>query len=211
MKNNSVFIISLVVVFTIVVGGLLLPEGFERISTGIFNYLVASFGWFYLIATLSFVIFAVWLAISRYGKIRLGPDDSKPEYSYISWFAMLFSAGMGIGLVFWGVAEPLNHFINPLALEKGSAEAARFAIRKSFFHWGLHPWGTYSVLALSLAYFQFRKNKPGLISSIFIPLLGEKLVRGIVGQVIDILAIFATVAGVATSLGYDKYTVVFHL
>ncbi|WP_026478279.1 glycine betaine uptake BCCT transporter [Alkaliphilus transvaalensis] len=200
-QNNSVFLISLIVVFAIVIWGLFLPANFEQTANDLFNFLVGNFGWFYLISMFSFVAFAVWIALSKYGKIKLGEDDSKPEYSYISWFAMLFSAGMGIGLVFWGIAEPLNHFVAPLGMEGGTAEAASFAMKKSFFHWGLHPWANYSVLALALAYMQFRKGKPGLISSVFIPLLGEERVQGTIGKAIDILAIFATVAGVATSLG----------
>ncbi len=200
-KNNKVFYISLAVVFGIVAVAMLAPAEFEANAKGLFNFLVGNFGWFYFLSMFSFVVFSIWIAFSRYGKIKLGPDDSKPEYSLISWFAMLFSAGMGVGLVFWGVAEPLNHFVNPLGIEGGTAAAADFAIKKSFFHWGLHPWANYSVLALALAYMQFRKNKPGLISSIFIPLIGEERVNGPIGKLIDILAIFATVAGVATSLG----------
>jgi glycine betaine transporter len=202
MKNkNTVFYISLVVVFAIVLWGLVAPENFGSAANGLFSYLVGNFGWFYLISMFSFVIFSIWIAFSKYGSIKLGPDDSKPEYSYVSWFAMLFSAGMGIGLVFWGVAEPLNHFVAPLGMDGGTAAAADFAMKKSFFHWGLHPWANYCVLALALAYMQFRKNKPGLISSIFIPLIGEERVNGPIGHLIDILAVFATVAGVATSLG----------
>jgi len=196
-----VLIISLIVTLAIVAWGLLLPANFESAANFAFNYINTNFGWFYIITMFSFVVFAIWIAFSKYGKIKLGPDDSKPEYSLISWFAMLFSAGMGIGLVFWGVAEPLNHFVNPIDVASGSVAAADFAIRKSFFHWGLHPWANYCVLALALAYMQFRKGKAGLISSIFIPLLGEERVNGPIGKAIDILAVFATVAGVATSLG----------
>lgn len=199
--SNNVFIISLVVVFAIVLWGLILPANFEATANALFNFLVGNFGWFYLVSMFSFVAFSVWIAFSKYGKIRLGPDDSKPEYSFISWFAMLFSAGMGIGLVFWGIAEPLNHWLAPLGAEAGSAAAASFAMKKSFFHWGLHPWANYCILALALAYMQFRKGKPGLISSVFIPLIGEERAAGPIGKFIDILAIFATVAGVATSLG----------
>ncbi|MFZ5969511.1 MAG: glycine betaine uptake BCCT transporter [Bacillota bacterium] len=200
-KKNNVFMISLVVVALIVAWGLLAPANFESAANASFNFLVGNFGWFYLISMFSFVLFCIWIALSKYGHIKLGPDDSKPEYSYFSWFAMLFSAGMGIGLVFWGIAEPLNHYVAPLGMEGGTIAAADFAMKKSFFHWGLHPWANYSVLALALAYMQFRKNKPGLISSIFIPLLGEERVKGPIGQTVDILAVFATVAGVATSLG----------
>jgi glycine betaine transporter len=203
-KDRSVFIISLIVVFLITLWGLVIPDNFGKFANGLFKFFVTNFGWFYLLSMFAFVIFSVVIAFSKYGKIKLGPDDSKPEYSYLSWFAMLFSAGMGVGLVFWGVAEPLNHYMSPNPLEgvePGSFEAANFAIKTSFFHWGLHPWASYTVLALALAYFQFRKNTPGLISSVFTPLIGEKGVRGPIGKIIDILAIFATVAGVATSLG----------
>lgn len=200
-NSQSVFYISLIVVLGIALWGIIGPESFGKQANAIFNSLTGNFGWLYMITMFSFIIFCISLAVSKYGSIRLGPDDSRPEYTYVSWFAMLFSAGMGIGLVFWGIAEPLNHFMAPMGVEAGSAAAADFAIQKSFFHWGLHPWSGYSVIALALAYMQFRKNKPGLISSIFIPLLGEKVVRGFVGKLIDVLAIFATVAGVATSLG----------
>lgn len=200
-RKNDVFIISLLVVGLIILWGLIFPTNFESVANATFNFLVNDFGWFYMITMFSFIVFSIWIAFSKYGNVKLGSDDSEPEYSYISWFAMLFSAGMGVGLVFWGVAEPLNHFVNPLGVEGGTAAAADFAIKKSFFHWGLHPWANYCVLALPLAYMQFRKNKPGLISSVFIPLIGEERVRGPIGKLIDILAIFATVAGVATSLG----------
>ncbi len=200
-KNNTVFIVSILIVLVIVAWGLIGPGSFEAVGNSLFAFFVGKFGWFYLLSMFSFVVFSIWIAFSKYGKIKLGPDDSKPEYSLISWFSMLFSAGMGVGLVFWGVAEPLNHFVNPLGIEGGTAAAADFAIKKSFFHWGLHPWANYSVLALALAYMQFRKNKPGLISSVFIPLIGEERVNGPIGKLIDILSVFATVAGVATSLG----------
>lgn len=200
-KANFVYIASLIIVFCLSLWGIVSPAGFKKVADGIFNFLTDKFGWFYLIAMFFFVVFMISIAFSKFGKIRLGADDSRPEYSYISWFAMLFSAGMGIGLVFWGVAEPLNHYMAPLGAEAGSIEAANFAIYTSFFHWGIHPWANYTVIALALAYMQFRKNKPGLISSIFIPLLGENASQTKIGQLIDILAIFATVAGVATSLG----------
>lgn len=200
-KNNTVFYVSLLVVISAVLWALIAPTDFGAKANGALNFLVAKFGWFYLTTINLFIFFCVWIAASKYGNIKLGPDDSEPKYSYVSWFAMLFSAGMGIGLVFWGVAEPLNHFVNPLGLEGGTEAAKTFAITKSFMHWGLHPWANYSVLALSLAYMQFRMKKPSLISSIFIPLIGEERAAGPLGKFIDVLAIFATVTGVATSLG----------
>ena len=199
--SDQVFYISLFVVFAIVIFGLFFQTQFRNGANAVFNFLVSNFGWFYLITMSLFVIFAIWIAFSKYGKVKLGEDDDEPEYSTISWFAMLFSAGMGVGLVFWGVAEPLNHFVNPLGLEGGTRAAEIFALQKSFFHWGLHPWANYAVLALALAYMQFRRKRPAMMSSIFIPLIGEERASGGIGKFVDILAIFATVAGVATSLG----------
>lgn len=200
-KDNSVFNISLIIVLAISLWGIISPKTFGVLAGNMFSFLTDKFGWFYLIAMFFFVVFMLFIAFSKYGSIRLGDDDSRPEYSYISWFAMLFSAGMGIGLVFWGVAEPLNHYLYPMGMAGGTVESANFAIFTSFLHWGVHPWANYAVIALPLAYMQFRKGKPGLISSIFIPLLGEEKVAGGIGKFIDILAVFATVAGVATSLG----------
>lgn len=207
-RDQSVFIISVLIVVAIVAWGLLLPSNFEAVANASFGFISSNFGWFYTFAMTSFIIFAVWVGFfSPYGNIKLGPDDSKPEFSNISWFAMLFSAGMGIGLVFWGIAEPLNHYINPIGIEPMTDAAAKFAMTKSFLHWGLHPWANYCVLGLGLAYMQFRKNKPGLVSSIFIPLVGEKRTKGWIGKTIDVLAVFATAAGMATSLGLGTYQI----
>lgn len=201
-KNNVVFFVSIIIVFAIVAFAVFAPTIFSDVFNFIYQGSVNNFGWLYLASMFGFVVFVVFVGLSKWGKIRLGSDDSRPEYSNLSWFAMLFSAGMGIGLVFWGVAEPLNHFVNPIiGIESGTMEAAEFAMRKSFFHWGLQPWAGYCVIAMALAYMQFRKGKPGLISSIFIPLVGEEKAKGWFGKTVDILAVFATVAGVATSLG----------
>lgn len=200
-KDNKVFHISLGFSIIIVLWGILAQNSFANFASALLNFLTNKFGWLYLISMLSFVIFALAMAFSKYGKMKLGPDDSEPEYSTVSWFAMLFGAGMGIGLVFWGLAEPISHFVSPLGAEPGSVEAVDFAMKSSFMHWGFHPWANYSIIGLALAYFQFRKNTPGLISSIFTPLLGEERVNGPIGKLVDILAVFATVAGVATSLG----------
>ena len=200
-KDNKVFYISLSLTIVIVLWAIFAQTNFANTANQLLDFLTNKFGWSYLISMFIFVLFCLILVFSKYGSIKLGSDDSKPEYSTTSWFAMLFGAGMGIGLVFWGVAEPISHFINPAGLEPGSVEAANFAMKASFMHWGIHPWANYSIIGLALAYFQFRKNKPGLISSIFIPLLGEERVNGPIGKLIDILAVFATIAGVATSLG----------
>ena len=201
-KDNTVFYASLVISISIVLWGILAQQNFKKFADSLLNFLKNYFGWSYLVAMFVFVVFAIVLAFSKYGNIKLGADDSKPEYSTTSWFAMLFGAGMGIGLVFWGLSEPISHFASPAGgIVPGSTEAANFAMKSSFMHWGFHPWANYAIIGLALAYFQYRKNKPALISSIFIPLLGEERVKGPIGKLIDILAVFATVAGVATSLG----------
>lgn len=201
-KDNIVFISSIILTLAIVFWGFISPKTFELSGNLSFNFLSKNFNWFYTATMTSFIVFAIWIGFfSKYKNIKLGSDDSKPEFSNASWFAMLFSAGMGIGLVFFGIAEPLSHYINPITGNGLTEEARKFAITKSFLHWGLHPWANYCILGLGLAYMQFRKGKAGLISSIFIPILGEKGANGYVGKIIDILAVFATAAGMATSLG----------
>lgn len=198
--ESLVFYISIAVIVAFVVWGGLLPESLSQAADQTLEVITRDFGWFYLLAAFSFLVFALYLAFGKYGQVKLGNDDDEPEYSNLTWFAMLFSSGMGIGLVFWGVAEPLSHYVTPPTGEGQTAEAARQAMRYSFFHWGLQPWAIYTIIALSLAYFQFRKGQKGLISATFYPLLGEK-VKGPLGKLIDILAIIATAFGVATSLG----------
>lgn len=199
-KLTQVFVVSVIISVLFILCGVFAPEQLSNITSSIQSFLQTKFSWFYMFCATGFLVFSIWIIFSPYGKIKLGKDTDEPEYSKLSWFAMLFSAGMGIGLVFWGVAEPLSHFHQPPTGEGETVEAARLAMRYSFFHWGLHPWGIYSILALALAYFKFRKDAPGLISAIFYPLLKEK-VNGPIGKAIDVLAIFATVFGVATSLG----------
>lgn len=199
--NNTVFYASVGIVVAILTWGIVAQEHFATFGNNLLAFLTTNFGWAYLSSMFIFVVFAMLLAFSKYGNIKLGADDSKPEFSTSSWFAMLFGAGMGIGLVFWGIAEPISHLAAPPGLEPGTPEAAAFAMQASFKHWGFHPWANYSIIGLALAYFQFRKGAPGLISSLFLPLIGEEGVKGPIGKTIDILAVFATVAGVATSLG----------
>ncbi|MED0671199.1 glycine betaine uptake BCCT transporter [Aneurinibacillus aneurinilyticus] len=195
-----VFYISITVILLFVLWGAFMPENMGAVTAEALAFTVNKFGWFYLLAAFSLLLFALYLAMSKYGKIKLGKDDDEPEYSLPTWFAMLFSAGMGIGLVFWGVSEPLSHYLTPPSGTGGTQEAAQLAMRYSFFHWGFQPWAIYAIIALSLAYFQFRKGQRGLISSTFYPLLGER-VNGPFGKIIDVLAVIATVFGVATSLG----------
>ena len=198
--NNLVFRLSLLLTGGIALWAVAFNKSFTIVSDAIYNFLTKQFGWLYLAAMLFFVVFILLIAFSKWGKIRLGPDDSRPEYSTVSWFAMLFGAGMGVGLVFWGISEPVSHYIAPMAgIAPASAEAADFAMKASFMHWGIHPWANYAIIGLALAYFQFRKGKPGLISSVLEPVIGTK--RRWLNHLVDILAVFATVAGVVTSLG----------
>jgi glycine betaine transporter len=200
-KGFPVFIISLVLVMFFVLLGITVPEQLDRVSSFLHSSIIEHFGWAYLLATFGFVIFSVFLAVSKFGRVKLGKDNEKPRYSYFAWFSMLFAAGMGIGLIFWGVAEPLSHFANPPAyLEGQTGSAAGFAMVHCFFHWGIHPWAIYIVMSLSIAYFTFRRGMAPLISNTFYPLLGDR-VFGAIGRFIDILAVFATVFGIVTSLG----------
>src|SRR5690625_1892990 len=195
-KTSIVFFISATLSVIFILWGAFAPDYLDAVSSNIQNFLQDRFGWFYLTSASVILLFVIYLAFSKYGNIKLGKDDDEPEYSTFSWFAMLFSAGMGIGLVFWGVAEPVSHFFVPPHGDAQTAEAAKDAIRYSFFHWGLHPWAIYALIALTLAYFKFRKDAPGTISATFYPLLGER-VKGPIGKTIDIIAVFATVFGVA--------------
>jgi len=199
--KNKVFAFSFLIVVSLIGFGIWSPGAFGRTASFIHAAILSNFSWAYQIAPFSFLVFSIILAFSKYGKIKLGKDHEKPQYSYFGWFSMLFAAGMGIGLIFWGVAEPLNHFSHPPDfIRQQSGEAAGFAMRHCFFHWGLHPWAVYVVMSLCIAYFCFRRDMPPLISSCFYPLLGEKI-YGIAGYCIDILAVFAVVFGIATSLG----------
>ncbi len=202
--SNVVFYLSLVIILAMGVWSVAFNAGFTEVSNWLFTFLTTNFSWLYLIAMIVFLVFVIYVAIGKYGHIRLGGDDSRPEYKNMTWFGLLFGSGMGVGLVFWGVAEPVSLYLNPPAsegLEAGTAEAANFAITTFFMHWGVLPWATYAVIGLSLAYFMFRKNKRGLVSVLVEPLIGEERANGWIGKTIDVLAVFATVAGVVTSLG----------
>lgn len=203
MKNvTKVFWITLALVLVTVAFGAIVPESFETITANMQAFITSTFGWYYLIIVSLMVVFTLFLIVSPYGKIRLGKDSDRPAYSRTTWFAMLFSAGMGIGLVFWGAAEPLSHFaVSSPTGETGTPQAFRDAMRYTFFHWGLHAWAIYAIVALALAYFQFRKGEPGLISATLKPIFGDKMM-GPWGVVVDVFAVFATVIGVATTLGF---------
>ncbi|TDW00093.1 BCCT family betaine/carnitine transporter [Halomonas alkaliantarctica] len=207
--HGKVFSISAIIVLLFVVLTLALQDTIAPIYDAIFGFLTGNLAWFFILAANIFVILCIGLIFSPLGKIRIGGADAKPDFTYMGWFSMLFAAGMGIGLMFFGVNEPLTHFGTsfdggswaPLAGAEGNAAAAEaLAMAATIFHWGLHPWAIYAVVALSLALFSFNKGLPLSMRSVFYPLLGER-VWGWPGHVIDILAVFATLFGLATSLG----------
>ena len=197
---RPVFFISAGLIVLVCIYGVGFSEHAAVTFSAIQKWLVTNFGWFYMMSIAFFFGFVIYLAFSRFANIKLGPDDSEPDYSYVSWFSMLFSAGMGIGLLFFGVSEPLTHFAQPPSGPGGTAEAAGRAMEITFFHWGLQAWSVYIVVGLSLAYFSFRHGLPLSIRSALYPLIGERI-YGPIGHAVDIFAVLGTMFGVATSLG----------
>ncbi len=216
--HNPVFLVSGLSIVVFVLVTLMFQEGATAFFGWLRPFLTSTFDWFFLLSANLFVLFCFYLMLSPLGKIRLGGAEAKPDYSYIGWFAMLFAAGMGIGLMFFGVSEPMSHFGSsmggtamengvrtdwaPLGGAKGDAEAARnLGMAATIFHWALHPWAIYAVVALALAFFTYNRGLPLTLRSAFYPIFGEK-VWGWTGHVIDTLAVFATLFGLATSLGF---------
>jgi glycine betaine transporter len=200
-KISSVFWITIAIVSVAVIFGFMSPESFQNLTTDIQAFITSTFGWYYLILVTILVIFCIFLLFSPIGAIKLGKPEDKPEFSKGTWFSMLFSAGMGIGLVFWGAAEPLFHYVTPPLAEGATHAANKEAMRYAFFHWGIHAWAIYAVVGLSLAFFKFRKDEPGVISATLKPILGKSM-EGPLGTVVDVIAVFATAVGVATTLGF---------
>ncbi len=216
--HNPVFMISGLSIVAFVLVTLMFQEGATEFFGWLRPYLTSTFDWFFLSAANIFVILSVALMVTPLGKIRLGGDDAKPDYGYMGWFAMLFAAGMGIGLMFFGVSEPMSHFASslggtagdagartdwaPLGAAAGDTEAAlRLGMAATIFHWALHPWAIYAVVALSLAFFTYNRGLPLTLRSAFYPILGDRI-WGWWGHAIDTLAVFATLFGLATSLGF---------
>ncbi|WP_327352217.1 BCCT family transporter [Streptomyces sp. NBC_01304] len=196
--------IGVVAVLAVVAWAALGKKSFESASSTALAWVLANFAWLFVIAADIFLVFCAVIAISRFGRIRLGPDDSRPEFTNLAWIAMMFSAGMGIGLMFYGVGEPLQHYLTPppgTGMDERTPGAAGTALQYSFFHWTFTPWAIYGIAGLALAYAGFRKGRGNRLSSVFVPLLGEERVAGWPGRLIDLLAMFATVFGTATSLG----------
>jgi glycine betaine transporter len=200
--DTPVFAVAAGISVAFVLVGVLLKDELATVVGDVLSWVLTNLGWLFVLSTAGFLAFVLLLAVTPYGRLRLGKDDDRPEFRTISWIAMMFSAGMGIGLMFFGVAEPISHLAAPpLGLAKPNTEAAAAtAMEWTYFHWTLSAWALYAVVGLALGYFCFRRGLPNLISSVFQPLLGDR-VNGPIGKAIDVLAIFATIFGSATSLG----------
>ncbi|MGB0632148.1 MAG: BCCT family transporter [Alphaproteobacteria bacterium] len=203
--HNPVFLISTVLIFIFVIGTLLAPDAAKSGFDGAKAWSIKGFDWLFMVAGNVFVLFCLFLIVSPSGRIRIGGQSAKPEFSRMSWFAMLFAAGMGIGLMFWSVAEPVAYYSDwfgtPLNAEARTPEGARAAMGATMFHWGLHPWAIYAVVGLSLAFFAYNKGLPLTIRSAFYPLIKDGS-WGWAGHIIDVIAVLATIFGLATSLGF---------
>lgn len=201
--DRVVFGVAAAITVAFVIWGWTATDSLESVSTKMLNGLIHNGGWGFMLAASGFVVFALWLAISRYGRIHLGAEGEEPEFRTVSWVAMMFSAGMGIGLMFYGVSEPLSHYDAPPpgTSPADSAERMETAMATTLFHWTLHPWAIYAVVGLGIAYSTYRRRRRQTISAVFTPLIGEKHANGVGGRVIDVLAIIATVFGSAASLG----------
>lgn len=199
--NPPVFYTSAAIIIALVIFASLAPDTAQSVFGAVQGWIMENVSWFYVLAVALILISIVFMAMSRYGDIKLGPDHSTPDYKNSTWFAMLFSTGMGIGLMFFGVAEPVMHFLTPPVGEPGTVEAAKEAMKLTFFHWGLHAWAIYAIVALVLAFFSYRHNLPLTLRSALYPLIGDRI-YGPIGHAIDIFAIIGTVFGIATSLGF---------
>ena len=201
-KENSVFFWTLVIAVGVIIFGSVYSSTLGEISAAFMSWVSHYFGWLYILSIVAFIGFCLWMAFGKYGKVKLGKEDDKPEFSTFSWFAMLFCGSTGIGLVFWSIAEPLSHYAAPpVGIEPGTMEAIDFSVRTCYLHWGITQWVCFAVVGLGIAYFQFRKGKNAQLSNLLTPLVGEERTNGWFGRFIDGFSVVVSFAGVATSLG----------
>lgn len=199
--NPPVFYTASAIIVALVIYAAAFPKNADTFFKGLQNSVVANGSWFYVLSVATILLIVVYFALSKFGEIKLGPDHAKPDYTNTTWFAMLFSAGMGIGLMFFGVAEPVMHFLSPPVGEGQTIEAAKNALRITLFHWGFHGWAIYAIVAIILAFFSYRHNLPLTLRSALYPIIGDRI-YGPLGNAVDIFAVIGTVFGVATSLGF---------
>lgn len=205
MNITKVFWYAIIICIVIVLWGSFTPNHLNQVTAFTTVFIYNHFGWFYMFVIVAMIVFCIFLMFSRFGQIKLGKKNDEPEFSLLAWFSMLFSAGMGIGLMFFTTAETISHaFTSAPNAEPGTDQAIIESLQYAAFHWGFHGWGLYGIVALVLAYFKFHKDAPGLISATLVPLFGEKVMRGTTGKIIDTLAIFATIVGVASTLGFGS-------
>lgn len=198
--NKPVFGTASVIIVLMLFFAASVPETADSFFQSMQTSIVDNGSWFYVFVVAVVLLFVVYLGMSRYGEIKLGPDHATPQFSYGTWLSMLFAAGMGIGLMFFGVAEPLMHYLSPPTAEPGTVEAVKESMKMTFFHWGVHAWAIYAIVALVLGYFAYRHNLPLTLRSALYPMIGEKI-YGWPGHIVDIFAVISTVFGVSTSLG----------
>ncbi|QHJ70090.1 BCCT family transporter [Planococcus halotolerans] len=202
-----VFYVSFIIVIALVLAGVFMPETLQGWSSAALSWVQKSFSWFYMLVTTFFVVMALFLGFGPYRKMRLGKPDEEPEYSFYTWIGLIFAGGMGVGLVFYGTAEPILHYINPPpGTEAETEEAARTSLQYSAFHWALQPWAVYATVGLAIAFIKFREGYPVLLSQAFRPLIGDQ-VDGLAGKVINIVAVITTAIGVATTFGLSALQV----
>ena len=202
IKENSVFVWTLLIAICVIVFGTVYSSALENISGICMSWVSQYFGWLYILSIVAFIGFCFWISISKYGRVKLGKDNEKPEFSNFSWYSMLFCGSTGIGLVFWSIAEPLSHYAAPPSgIAAGTMDAIDFSIRTCYLHWGITQWVCFAVVGLGIAYFQFRKGKNAQLSNLLSPLVGENLTNGWFGKFIDGFSVVVSCAGVATSLG----------
>lgn len=205
----TLFWLTLVVCSFITAFGTLSPKVFEKTLKGMQSWISINFGWFFLLTVVAFIIYLIWISCTRYGNIPLGKDGETAEFSFFEWIAMLFSCGIGIGFIFWAVAEPLYHHASPPYLaEAGTPEAAAVAMQISLLHWGIHGWVCYAIAGLAIGYTSYRLGRPLSVANSLYGLIGEQ-VNGLLGKLVDFLAAFATIAGIATSLGMGLMSIRF--
>ncbi len=202
-QGKLIFISTMTFIILVVAAGILFPDTLYTVGIGTMTYLTDTFGWIYMVGSFLFIMSMFYLAFSKYGDIKLVPDNSKPEFSTFSWIGILFSAGMGTVMLYWGVAEPVYHYMEPLSttgIMPQTAAAAEFAMKQSFIHQGIQAWSAFSVVGLAVGYLIYRKNESGLISNILIP-WGRDKANGNLGKLINLVCVFGAIAGISTSLG----------